>query len=170
MSIQNGLAQAQVYDDLYTPKYAVHPLVENIVFNEGVIWECCGGNGSNISKVFSERGFEVIETGLPNMDFLLDTPPFDFDFIITNPPFSRKDDVLEKCYGYNTPFALLLPLTTLEGVRRGKMFREHGIQVLVLDRRVDYTGKGSNWQNTSWFCYDMLEHDLVFAEMGRTNR
>ena len=40
-----------------------------------------------------------------------------------------------------TLFALLLPLTALEGVERSKMFNDNGIEVMVLDKRIDFTGK-----------------------------
>lgn len=96
--------------------------------------------------------------------------------IITNPPYSLKDEFIKKCYEWNKPFCLLLPITALEGKTRGKMFRKHGIEVLVLDGRVqfmenmikDYNKKKSgNWFNTSWFCHNVLPQDLIFKELKK---
>lgn len=96
--------------------------------------------------------------------------------IITNPPYSLKDDFLEKCYEWKKPFCLLLPITALEGKKRGKMFREKGIEVLVFDGRVQFMEnmikdydkkKSSNWFNTSWFCYNVLPKKLIFEELKK---
>jgi hypothetical protein len=61
-----------------------------------------------------------------------------------------------------------MPITALEGISRGRMFRSMGNRfgVLVLDRRVEFTGK-SVWFNTSWFCRDILPGQLVFAELEK---
>jgi hypothetical protein len=51
-----------------------------------------------------------------------------------------------------------------EGVHRGELFKNHGVELLVLDRRVEFTG-GSVWFNTSWFCSGILPERLMFAEL-----
>lgn len=105
-------------DELYTPSYAVYPLLKYLP--KGLkVWECTDFGDSNITKVLKDSGYEVISTRKENLDFLKDEPSFDFDCIITNPPYSLKDDFLERCYKYSKPFALLLPITALEGKKRG---------------------------------------------------
>ena len=79
-----------------------------------------------------------------------------------------KDEYIKKCYEYKKPFCLLLPITSLEGIERGKMFRENDIQLLVLDRRCNFiynNAKKSNWFNTSWFCWNILPKQLIFEEL-----
>src|SRR3989304_3666985 len=51
-------------------------------------------------------------------------PPSKF-CIITNPPYSMKEEFLERCYRWKVPFALLMPLTALEGKRRGELYRKY---------------------------------------------
>ena len=83
---------------------------------------------------------------------------------------SLKDEFLKKCYEYKKPFALLLPLTSLEGINRGKMYRENGIELLVFDRRCNFiydNAKKSNWFNTSWFCHNVLPDKLIFEELNK---
>lgn len=156
-------------DELYTPMYAIEPLIKYLP-EQVTIWECTDYGESNITKVLREHGYKVITTHKNNFNFLTDTPDFDFDIIITNPPYSLKDEFLKKCYEYGKPFALLLPITALEGVERGKMFREHGIELLVLDKRCDFLdNKKSNWFNTSRFCYNVLPKQLIFEELKKTN-
>jgi hypothetical protein len=155
------------FDELYTPSYAIEPLLEYIP--KGIkIWECTDYGSSNITKVLKDNGYEVISTHKKDFDFLIDKPDFDFDMIITNPPYSLKDSFIEKCYEYGKPFSLLLPLTSLEGIKRGRMFNENGIQLMVLDKRCDFNGKGSCWFNTSWFCYKTLPKQLIFTELKKT--
>lgn len=124
-------------DELYTPKYAIKPLLKYLPKNIK-IRECTDYGSSNITKILKENEFEVIKTHKDNFDFLNDKPDFEFDMIITNPPYSLKDEFIKKCYEYNKPFCLLLPITSLEGIERGKMFRKNGIELLVFDRRCNF--------------------------------
>ena len=154
-------------DELYTPDYAIEPLLKYLP-KDKIIWECTDFGESNITKLLKQHDYKVISTHKDNFDFLTDVPNFDFDMIITNPPYSLKNEFLKKCYQYDKPFCLLLPLTSLEDIERGKMFREKGIDVLVLDRRCDFMdNKKSNWFNTSWFCYKILPKQLIFEELHK---
>ena len=158
------------FDELYTPKYAIEPLIKYLPKTRVTIWECTDYGESNITKVLREHGYNVITTHKNNFNFLTDTPNFYFDIIVTNPPYSLKDEFLKKCYDYGKPFALLLPITALEGITRGRMFRERGVELLVFDKRCDFLdNKKSNWFNTSWFCYKVLPKQLIFEELKKTN-
>lgn len=150
-------------DELYTPEYAIKPLLKYLPKNK-IIWECTDFGSSNITKVLKESGFKVISTHKKDFDFLKDIPDFEFDIIITNPPYSLKDEFLRKCYEYKKPFCLLLPITSLEGIERGKMFRKNNIELLVLDRRCEFMNK-SCYFNTSWFCWNILPKQLIFEEL-----
>jgi hypothetical protein len=90
----------------------------------------------------------------------------DFDCIITNPPFSLKDKWLQKCYSYEKPFALLLPITALEGKFRHKLYKKYGIQVILFDGRVQYRKNIGCWFASAWFCYKLnLPKDINFREL-----
>lgn len=157
------------FDYLYTPFTAMNPLLKHMLSSKRmikVIWECCDSGNSKITSSLKEEGFKVISTDKDTgFDFLTDTPDFDFDMIITNPPFSLKTKFIERCYYYGKPFALLLPITALEGIERGKIFRKNGgISVIVLDKRVDFTGKQKPWFNASWFVHDLFMNNLLVFE------
>lgn len=161
------------FDDIYTPSYAIEPLLEYIP--KGItVWECCDFGKSEITRLLKEHGCNVISTDKEE-NFFEYKPTEHFDMIITNPPYSLKDDFIAKCYEWGKPFALLLPITSLEGKFRGSLFRKYGIEVLVLDGRVqflenmidNYGKKGGNWFNTSWFCYHVLPDKLVFKELKK---
>lgn len=165
--------KVEKFDTLYTPFTAMTPLIKHLYINKdkvgnGLIWECCDSGGSLITSRLTEyNSYKVISTDIETgFDFLKDTPKFSFDMIITNPPYSQKDQFLEKCYSYKKPFALLLPLTALEGVKRGQLFRKYGISVIILDKRTDFTGKAKPWFNASWFVSGIFNgNELIFEEV-----
>jgi hypothetical protein len=155
-------------DHFDTPDYAIRPLLQYIQ-NDWVIWEPTDTTRrSRITELLLDHGNSVISTNKTQLDFRIEKPDFAFDCIITNPPYSWKDDFIVSCMAYQKPFALLLPLTALEGVGRGRLFRIMGKKfgVLVLDRRVEFS-EGSVWFNSSWFCYGILPRQLIFTELHK---
>ena len=158
-------------DEFQTPKEAIYPLLPYLK-KEWIILECAWGEGS-LAKHLEEEGFNVV--GDKTIDFL---KHFDmevvlggrFDCIVTNPPYSKKYQFIEKCYKQNKPFALLLPITALEGKRRGKLFQKYGIQLMIPNKRINFetpSGKGSGaWFQVAWFTWKLnLPKDLNFIEL-----
>jgi hypothetical protein len=165
-------AQRPKFDHFNTPDYAAEPLARYILRSE-VIWEPTDTEGkSGITRLFRKCGNKVISTGKNKLDFLKDAPDFHFDCVITNPPYSLKDEFIRRCIELKTRWALLLPITALEGVGRRKLFDSMASDfgLLVLDRRVEFTGGGSVWYNTSWFCYGILPRQLAFAELSKEQK
>lgn len=112
--------QREKYNELYTPSEAIIPILKYLDKSK-IYWECTDFGDSNITKVLKENGFKVISTNKEKLDFLIEKANFNFDAIITNPPYSLKNEFLKKCYEYNKPFMLLLPLTALERKRTRKI-------------------------------------------------
>lgn len=153
-------------DELYTPREAIIPILKYLD-KDKIYWECTDFGDSNIRKVLAENGFKVIATRKEEFDFLKDDPLFKFDVIITNPPYSLKNKFIKRCYELNKPFMLLLPLTALEGKERGKLYRQNGIELIVLDKRINFMKEKNNvWLNTSWFCYKICKQQLNFEKVG----
>lgn len=161
--VSQALKHVKNYDEYLTPAVAVKPIIKYLN-KDMTIWECTGQK-SNITNVLAANGYRVIETHKNTFDFLKDKPKFEFDAIITNPPYSLKFEFLKKCYEYEKPFALLMPLTALEGIQRNKLYRKYGIQLIVFDRRVQFLEGKTNWFATAWFCYKILDKDLIFTEL-----
>ena len=84
--------------------------------------------------------------------------------------------MLERLYSFNKPFAILLPLNSLQGKTRYKYFSQ-GIQILSFDARVCYHDrehmdcvvKGSPFA-TAYFCRDLLPKDLIIEELHEYER
>lgn len=163
--MKEALKNHKVFDELFTPDYAIEPMLKYIPRDVQRIWCPCDTLDSRIVFMLGMQGYDVecshIQEG---QDFLTYNASTTYDMIITNPPFSIKDKIIKRCYDLKKPFALLLPLTALEGQKRGEMWKRGGIGVVVLDNRVDYNGKGSCWYNTSWFIHSPLTDGRVFFE------
>lgn len=76
-------------------------------------------------------------------DFL--TKHYEFDYLITNPPYSIKDKIIKRCIDLGKPSVLLLPIDTLGGVQRHKLFHRTRIGVYIPTKRIKFTnGAGDN--------------------------
>jgi len=155
----------EIYDEFYTPPIAIYPLLKYIDRNIfKIVWEPTDFGGSEIVRVLKEHNFEVISSHISNGQNFFEYEPEKYDLIVTNPPYSLKTEFLRRVYDLGKPFCFLLPITTLEGRERGELFRKYGIQVIVLDRRINFSQTKKNvWFNTSWFCWGLnLPKDLIF--------
>jgi hypothetical protein len=156
------------FDELYTPSEAVEMILPYIPKGVKTIWECTAIKESKIVLVLREAGYNVITSHIEDgKDFFIYEPE-DYDMIITNPPYSKKDKFLKRVYQLNKPFMFLLPLTTLEGIQRGKLFGDNGVQLIIPNKRFNFKPeKGSSaWFQTSWFSYGCdLEKDLNFITL-----
>ena len=153
------------FDNLDTNEEAIKFLCDNLNLSKiKVVWECANGN-NKISKYLKKLGIKVIKTDIKKgKDYL--KIDFDCDVTITNPPFSLKNKFLKRAFELNKPFAFLLPLTTLEGNARNKLFKNKNIQVLIPNKRFDFTGKKNCWFATAWFCWKLnLPKQLNFREV-----
>ena len=152
-------------DECYTPDYAVEPLLEFLPKGK-IIYEPTSGISLNIVNYLNSQGLSCIPS--EGRDFLVDNLP-DFDIIVSNVPYSKKDKFIKKCYDLGKPFALLLPVTTLQGNKRGQWFKDYGVELLVLNQRVDFTGKGSPHFGVAWFCWNLLPEKLIFKDIKKDN-
>ena len=125
-------------DIFYTPEDVVVPLF-NYIPKGQIIWECACGIGS-ITDLFIKRGYKVKWSDIsrdPKEDFLTYQPK-QWDVIVTNPPFSIKDKFLKRAYSLGKPFAFLLPVTALGGQHREVMYKQYGIQLILLGGRTNF--------------------------------
>ena len=94
------------------------------------------------------------------------------DVIISNPPFSQKDKVLKRLYELDKPYAMLLPVPTLQGQTRFPYMQD--IQYLGFDTRINYykdlamtkTQDGVSF-GSCYLCRKFLPRDLIIEELKR---
>ena len=153
-------------DEIYTPEYALNPLLPYIKKFK-VVWECAWGEGA-LATHLRKKGFEVRGSNVVNF---FDDWHLVYDCIVTNPPYSKKDEFLKRAYELGKPFAFLMPLTTLEGIKRGALFKKYGLQLIIPNRRINFitpNGGSSSWFATAWFTWGLnLPKDIMFVELNR---
>jgi len=158
------LLEAGHADNFQTPPSALDCLLPYLR-REWRIWEPACGKG-NLVRAFHDNGFRVTGTDIDSgsdYDFLNIPLGSDFslmcDAIITNPPFSVKEKFLSRCYDWQMPFALLMPITTFDSRERRKLFSRHGVQIILPNGRINFetpNGKGSSsWFYTAWFTHGL---------------
>ena len=177
MAINKGYLTAKTdkqSDEYYTPKEAVLPIIKYI--DKGnkpsyTIWCPFDSEESEYVKCIRAAGHKVIASHIDDhKNFFYYEPDEWYDYIISNPPFSLKDDVLKRLYELNKPFAVLLPLPTLQGQKRFEYLKD--CQALIFDKRVNFwqdkehtkMAKGVAFASI-YICKDFLPNDLIFEKM-----
>jgi hypothetical protein len=152
-------------DEFGTPHIAFN-ILKPYIPDHWVIWEYAYGKGS-LAKIMETQGYSVVSSS----NFFEDSQ--DCDVIITNPPYSLKEAFLERAYSLDKPFAFLMPLTALEGKKRGLLYRKYGIELIIPNKRINFvtpSGKGSGaWFQVAWFCWRLdLPKQLNFVDLQAT--
>jgi phage N-6-adenine-methyltransferase len=141
-------------NDYATPSHALDILVAHLPKHK-VIWEGAWGKG-RLAGHLKQAGYQVV--GGPQMDFFQKMPS-GWDILVTNPPFDRKDEFLERAYALGKPFAMLLPLTGLEGKARHALYRKHGVEVIIPDKYINFENDHRRDDHcpfsTAWFCWKL---------------
>lgn len=180
MALNKGYLTAKTdraSDEVFTPAYAIKPLIKylydyqaNHMMHQLVIWCPFDMPDSEYVKELTEAGFKVISSHIDeDKNFFYYQPEY-FDIIVSNPPFSIKDQVLERLWALNAPYAMLLPIPTLQGQKRFQYMKN--CQALVFDKRINYytnketkeIQKGVSF-GSFYLCKDFLPKDLIFEEL-----
>lgn len=163
-------------DEIYTPYYAVEPLLEFLPKNK-IIWLPFDEEWSAFYNLLKNQGgYKVVRSCLKEGANFFDYEPKKWDILVSNPPFSQKDRVLQRAYSFGKPFALLLPVNSIQGKKRYKIFN-NDIQLLVFDARIDYHTRG-NMKNTTkgnhfgsaYFCRWLLPSKLELRKLNKYER
>lgn len=175
MPINKGYLTAKTdkaSDEVFTPEYAVRPLLKYIKPNT-IIWCPFDKPFSKFVEIFQQAGFNVIHSHIDEgKNFFFYEPEEPYDVIISNPPFSCKDDVLKRLSELNKPYAMLLPIPTLQGQMRFPYMKN--IQYLGFDKRINYymdtsmkeVQRGVSF-GSCYICHDFLPKDLILEELER---
>ena len=183
MAINKGYLTAKTdkaSDEVYTPEYAVLPLVKYIqgyikrnFLNELIIWCPFDMEYSKYVKIFTAiPNVKVIYSHIDQGYNFFFYEPEKYDIIISNPPFSCKDAILKRLDELGKPFAILLPVPTLQGQARFPYLKD--IQYLGFDKRINYykdlemkkTQDGVSF-GSCYLCKKFLPKDLIIEELKR---
>lgn len=160
----------QGIDACQTPSYALNPLLPHLSQHKKV-WESACGEGY-MSRALEQKGYEVISSDIVDTRNFLTYEPELWDCIVTNPPYSIKYKWIERCYALGKPFALLLPVETLGAKTAQVMMQEHGVEIILLNQRVDFKMPNKGWLGSSaqfpvmWFTWKLdIGQQLTFASI-----
>lgn len=157
-------------NEQYTPFYAVDHITEYIP-KDKKIWCPFDCEWSAFYQTFKRGGWQVERSSIQDgLDFF-SYEPDSYDIIVSNPPFTMKNEVIRRLYESNKPFAILLPLNSLQGADRYKYFKD-GIQLLSFDKRIGFHNtenmetyiKGASFA-TAYFCRGILPNDLIIKQL-----
>ena len=155
-------------DEWYTPLSGVE-IIRPYIPPWWKVWCPFDTAQSNFVKVFTEQGNTVIKGHLSEgMDYFNYCP--EYDALVSNPPFSRINDVLERAYLLNKPFALLASIMAIfDGQKRFQLLKAYDdIQILIPERRIkfmeDYEGNGrtSPAFKAVYICRGILPKQICF--------
>ena len=147
-------------DNYTTPKIAWELIFQYISCDTKKVWQPFFNEGTageylkelNINSYHEDKDF-------------FDYEP-EFDYLIDNPPYSIKERIFKRCIELDKPFALLLPMDTLERRYFKKLFDGKDLTIIIPNKRFNFYGgenKGSAPFKTAWFCYNFnLGQQLIF--------
>lgn len=154
-------------DERYTPPILIKPIIP-FIQKHWTVWCPFDTDDSEFVIQLRRNGNKVIATHIWNGQDFFDYEPEHYDCIISNPPFSRKLEVLARCYELDKPFAMLLNLECLNYQEVGTFFLNRPLQLLIPDKKVSFDGRTSSF-NTSYFCNRLLPQDLMFTHLEHNN-
>ena len=121
------------FNDMYTPpeamKYIIPFLDKRLIY-----WESCYGKG-HMADELKRKGFKVV--GNLGIDCLKEQPP-EWDFMITNPPFKTNKIFIERAIKLNKPFAFLIRLEHLGGVKALELLKDLDFKIIIPERRINF--------------------------------
>lgn len=174
MPINKGYLTAKTdkaSDEIYTPAFAVNPIIKHIPKNVKTIWCPFDLEESEYVQILRNNGYKVIATHIDNgQNFFSYEPEEEYDCIISNPPFSIKDMILKRLDELNKPYAILLPLPSLQGQTRFDYLKN--CQAIIFDKRINfYKDMKTKKLMTGvafasiYVCKNFLEKDLIFEKL-----
>lgn len=132
-------------DEWFTDQQTVDLIVQ-LLNPKGII--CCPFDSE--SSLFTKTAQSIGEC-IFGMDDWLESD-YHYNYLMTNPPFSIKDLVIEKVAASGKPSALVLPLDSLGGVKRNKIYQKYGYPaVYVPTKRINYFDQNWNKREGSNF-------------------
>lgn len=160
-------------DEMYTPTYAVKPILEYIP-DDAVIWCPFDHSHSEFVKLIRTSGHKVIASHIDNgQDFFEYEPKDHWDIIISNPPFKNKRLFFERALSFNKPICLLMTLAWLNDRYSKQVFIDAGVQMqlLMFDKRIIFENPNGRPNNkitfsSGYYCSNFLPRDIVLKELA----
>ena len=120
------------FNEMYTPPAAMQYIIP-FLDRTLTYWEMCYGMG-HMADELRKKGFNVV--GEKSIDCL--SMEIDCDAIITNPPFNGNKKFIERAIELSKPFAFLIRLEHLGGVKAMELLSELDFGIIIPQKRINY--------------------------------
>ena len=129
-STNHTQSKREIFDFYATEPKATVLLLKKENFNHNILEPACGQG--HMSEVIKKYGYNVVSSDLINRGYGIQKDFFSYNMwngdIITNPPYKIALSFLKHALSIineNSKVALFLRLLFLEGIERGKFFKEY---------------------------------------------
>jgi len=163
----NQLNKKHSKQDNYETPFEAFELISKYINKSKIIWSPFYCNGL-VSEHWTKLDIKHIHI---NNDFFTYQPE-EYDLIIDNPPYSIKQKIFKKCVDLNKPFALFVPIDTLERNYVKQLIGNNDLQILIPNNRTLFISNYKNLQKhppfkTVWICYKMnlLDGNQIIFEI-----
>lgn len=154
-------------DEQYTPAYAVTPIIKYIPKGK-TVWCPFDTENSEFILALKAAGIKTVHSHICTGQDFFNYEPMQWDMIVSNPPFSKKQQVVERCLSFGKPFALILSNLWLNSSAPVRLFKDKEMQMLLFDKRIQFTEKNAAYFGSSYFCYKVLPKQIVFENLSRS--
>lgn len=159
--IYAGYSPRKSSDEQYTPAFAVAPIVKYIP-KDKIVWCPFDTENSEYVLALKAAGIRVVHSHIYTGQDFFKYEPERWDLIVSNPPFSIKQAIVERCLALGKPFALLLSNLWLNSSAPMRLFKEREMQMLLFDKRIQFTEKNAAYFGSNYFCHKVLPKQIVF--------
>ena len=150
----------KIKNDNYNTPIEAFQLIFKYVDKTKRIWMPFYNDGS-LSNHLETLGVNYIHS---NTDFFTYEP--DFEILIDNPPYSIKQKVFERCIALDKPFALLVPMDTLDRQYFSRLFKDKDITIIIPINRYNFVSNEKKLTppfKCIWICCNFkLDKQIIF--------
>ena len=145
MRVSDHFSVSRIRDDYNTPVEAWKLLLDNMSSSRGkrTFWLPFYNDGT-IKRQLKPLDVDVIHVKKDFFKF----EPKQYDAIVDNPPYSQKREIFERCKQLKKPFALLVPMETIERKYFSDLFKnDKSLQVIIPKKRYEFKSTYAGCQN-----------------------
>ncbi len=156
-------------DEYYTPKVLVEIIIEFIPKNK-IIWCPFDTIDSEFVTTLIEYGYQVKYSHIVDGQDFFKYQPDKWDIAISNPPYSTKNEVFKRLKKLDKPFAMTMPITSLNYIWVQNYFRTElpDIQFLFQNSRMSFDGNTPSF-TTMYVCRKFLPKSIIFKKVRNNN-
>jgi hypothetical protein len=151
-------------DENYTPRYGVLPIIKYLSPAQ-TIWCPFDTEESQYVICLREYGFNVIRSHINDGRDYYVYEPLRWDVMVSNPPFGGKRRIFERALSFGKPFALLMSNTWLNDAAPKRLFESVDLQLLMFDRRIEFSGNRKITFSSSYFCRGVLPKQIIMERL-----